>query len=97
MPAVTELIPEIFVALSPTIFPFAFISPVNVDTPATNRLTKPDVPSVLRPVLTVTSTFVALTEAAVTFAPLKLIVLIDPAVPTLTPSSSMVHYCFLIK
>ena len=33
--AVTELIPDIFVALSPTIFPFAFMLPEKVDTPDT--------------------------------------------------------------
>ena len=32
--AVTELIPDIFVALSPTIFPFAFISPETVSAPS---------------------------------------------------------------
>ena len=31
--AVTELIPEIFVAVSPIIFPFALILPAKVDTP----------------------------------------------------------------
>ena len=35
--AVTELIPDIFVALSPIIFPFAFISPVKVEIPRTCR------------------------------------------------------------
>ena len=31
--AVTELIPDIFVALSPTIFPFAFMLPETVSAP----------------------------------------------------------------
>jgi hypothetical protein len=35
--AVTELIPDILVELSPTIFPFAITSPVKVETPETTR------------------------------------------------------------
>ena len=35
MVAVTELMPEIFVELSPTIFPFARMLPAKVETPDT--------------------------------------------------------------
>ncbi len=47
--AVTELMPDIFVALSPKIFPFAFISPLaiifpaKVDTPDIFKFAKSDV------------------------------------------------------
>ena len=41
--AVTELIPDIFVALSPKIFPFAIIFSAKVDIPDTFKFAKSDV------------------------------------------------------
>ena len=50
--AVTELIPEIFVAESPVILPFAIISPVNVEIPAISKfLVEISVPKVVSPTL----------------------------------------------
>ena len=48
----TELIPEIFVAVSPVILPFAIISPVNVEIPAISKfLVEISVPKVVSPTL----------------------------------------------
>ena len=51
--AVTELIPNIFVALSPTIFPFAFISPAKVETPVTFKCVVLVIPAIETPYPTV--------------------------------------------
>ena len=47
--AVTPEIPVIFVALSPTIFPFAFMFPVNVETPDTINWSVSVVPVISTP------------------------------------------------
>ena len=61
--AVTELIPDIFVALSPIIFPFATKLPAMVVTPVTSRLLNVDTPIGLIPLSSRTLDFATPTNS----------------------------------